>query len=48
MIVDRGSDFPADIQEALYNFGSDMWLFRDDPQRGTTRAINLYRGEQRG
>lgn len=48
MIIDRGHDFPSHIQEALDAFGSDMWLFRDDPKRETTRALNAYRGEYRG
>ncbi|KAI0763271.1 Ribokinase-like protein [Irpex lacteus] len=48
MIVDRGNDFPADIQASLDAYGKEMWLYRDDPTRGTTRAENLYRGEVRG
>ncbi|KAI1792853.1 Ribokinase-like protein [Ganoderma leucocontextum] len=48
MIIDRGHDFPGHIQEALDAYGSDMWLYRDDPNRGTTRALNVYRGEYRG
>ena len=48
MIVDRGNDFPADIQSALEAYGSDMWLFRDDQERVTTRAANIYRGDNRG
>lgn len=47
-IVDRGKDFPEDIQKSLETYGSDMWLFRDDPDRVTTRAANIYRGEFRG
>ncbi|KAI9001247.1 Ribokinase-like protein [Trametes punicea] len=48
MVIDRGNDFPAHIQDALDAYGPDMWLFRDNPDRGTTRAINAYRGEVRG
>ena len=48
MIIDRGHDFPAHIQEALDMYGADMWLYRDDPNRGTTRALNAYTGEHRG
>ncbi|KAI9067619.1 Ribokinase-like protein [Trametes sanguinea] len=48
MIIDRGNDFPLHIQEALDAYGSDMWLYRDNPCRGTTRAVNSYRGEMRG
>ena len=48
MIIDRGHDFPSHIQEALDAYGSDMWLYRDDLSRGTTRALNAYRGEYRG
>jgi len=48
MIVDRGDDFPAAIQERLDSFGSDMWLYRDNPGCKTTRALNSYRGDHRG
>jgi hypothetical protein len=48
MIVDRGHDFPPHIQDALDSYGQEMWLFRDDKSRGTTRALNAYRGEERG
>ncbi|KAI0370226.1 Ribokinase-like protein [Pilatotrama ljubarskyi] len=48
MIIDRGNDFPAYIQQALDAYGADMWLYRDNPDRGTTRALNAYRGEHRG
>ncbi|KAF9534408.1 Ribokinase-like protein [Crepidotus variabilis] len=48
MVVDKGNDFPRDIEEKLVAYGKDMWLFRDQPNRGTTRAVNSYRGEQRG
>lgn len=48
MIVDRGHDFPSHIQAKLDSYGSGMWLFRDDPTRGTTKALNHYRGDHRG
>lgn len=48
MIVDKGNDFPRHVQESLDAYGNDMWLYRDDPQRITTRALNMYRGELRG
>lgn len=48
MVVDRGRDFPPHIQAKLDSYGSDMWLFRDDPTRGTTKALNHYRGDHRG
>ncbi|EIN10681.1 Ribokinase-like protein [Punctularia strigosozonata HHB-11173 SS5] len=47
MIIDRGNDFPQPIQAALDAYGPEMWLFRDNPDRGTTRSLNAYRGEQR-
>ncbi|KZT12947.1 Ribokinase-like protein [Laetiporus sulphureus 93-53] len=48
MIVDRGNDFPPDIQEKLDSYGDTMWLYRDNPARPTTRALNSYRGDHRG
>lgn len=48
MIVDRGHDFPTHIQTKLDSYGSDMWLFRDDSGRRTTKALNHYCGEHRG
>ncbi|KAL4241454.1 hypothetical protein ABKN59_000240 [Abortiporus biennis] len=48
MIVDRGHDFPMDIQERLDSYGEDMWFYRDDKSRGTTRARNTYQGDFRG
>lgn len=47
MIVDKGYDFPASIEAKLLSYGSDMWIFRDQPDRLTTRALNAYRGEHR-
>jgi hypothetical protein len=48
MIIDRGTDFPTEVQDALDAYGKDMWIFRDQKDKGTTRALNLYRGEHRG
>jgi len=48
MVVDRGHDFPSHVQAKLDSYGSDMWLFRDDPTRETTAAMNHYRGDHRG
>jgi hypothetical protein len=47
MVVDRGNDFPRSIQTQLDSYGSDMWLFRDHSNIGTTRAINSYQGDCR-
>jgi hypothetical protein len=48
MIVDEGHDFPSPIKEELFKYGEDMWMFRSQLGRQTTRALNAYRGEQRG
>ncbi|TDL29323.1 Ribokinase-like protein [Rickenella mellea] len=48
MIIDRGNDFSQTFQESLESFGDEMWCFRDQPQRLTTRAVNIYRGDHRG
>lgn len=48
MVVDQGSDFPEDIGAALRSYGESMWLFRSQPDVGTTRALNFYKGEHRG
>jgi len=48
MIVDKGVDFPAEIDAALKVYGEDMWLFRDQSPAGTTRALNRYKGDDRG
>ncbi|KAF4620006.1 hypothetical protein D9613_005580 [Agrocybe pediades] len=48
MIVDKGHDFPENIEQKLMNYGKDMWMFRSQPTCGTTRAVNSYRGEVRG
>ena len=47
MIVDRGPDFPVDIERTLLEYGSEMWMFRYQPDHRTTRALNSYRGEHR-
>ena len=47
MVVDRGQDFPPSTQTKLDSYGSDMWLFRDHSDVGTTRAINSYKGDER-
>jgi hypothetical protein len=49
MIVDKGVDFPQEIDDALKSYGEDMWLFRNRPGAGTTtRALNRYTGDNRG
>ncbi|KAI6047130.1 Ribokinase-like protein [Pisolithus marmoratus] len=48
MIVDRGNDFSKDIQDKLLSYGANMWHFRNHDDRGTTRALNSYRGDSRG
>ncbi|KAF8164977.1 Ribokinase-like protein [Crassisporium funariophilum] len=48
MIVDRGHDFSPLIEAKLLEYGQEMWMFRDQPLCGTTRALNSYRGEHRG
>jgi len=47
MLVDRGNDFTRDTEEKLFAYGKDAWLFREWPDRGTTRALNSYRGDIR-
>ncbi|KAI6035433.1 Ribokinase-like protein [Pisolithus orientalis] len=44
MIVDRGNDFPQDVQDKLLSYGANIWHFRNRDDRGTTRALNSYRG----
>jgi hypothetical protein len=48
MLVDRGNDFGTRNQEVLDSYGSAMWIFRDQADRGTTKALNLYHGDHRG
>ncbi|KAJ7638633.1 Ribokinase-like protein [Roridomyces roridus] len=45
MIIDRGPDFPPEMERKLSEFG-DMWIYREH-QGGTTRALNTYRGDHR-
>lgn len=47
MIVDRGHDFPIEIENQLVEYGRDMWAFREQPESGTARALNSYLGEHR-
>ncbi|GAA5883903.1 hypothetical protein JCM3774_003045 [Rhodotorula dairenensis] len=47
ILVDRGYDWPADLDAQLDAYGSDMWVFREQPQYPTTRALNLYTSEHR-
>ncbi|KAG9085524.1 hypothetical protein FS749_004354 [Ceratobasidium sp. UAMH 11750] len=46
-LVDRGTDFPAWVQQELDHYGSEMWHFRDHATVQTTRAVNRYHGELR-
>lgn len=48
ILVDRGNDWPKEIEEELVKYGEVMWVFRDKPDEPTTRALNLYTGEHRG
>lgn len=48
MIVDKGVDFPPEMDAALRAYGEDMWWFRDQSPAGTTRALNRYKGDHRG
>jgi len=48
MIIDRGNDFPQEIEKKLLTYGPDVWHFRDQSDRCTTRGMNSYRGEYRG
>ncbi|CAD6907521.1 unnamed protein product [Tilletia caries] len=60
MVVDRGDDFPAAVQAALDAYdrsipssrpsvSSSMWKYRPRTDgHGTTRALNIYEGQQRG
>lgn len=47
IVVDRGSDWPKEVQDKLDKFG-EMWTFRNNQDQLTTRALNLYKGEHRG
>jgi hypothetical protein len=46
-VIDRGYDFPSEVQESLNKYGDDMWLFRDRNDRETTRSRNTYRAGER-
>lgn len=45
MILDKGHDFPGPIEDALLQYGQEMWMFREQPQHATTRALTSYKGE---
>jgi hypothetical protein len=45
MIVDKGSDFPQEIDAALRRYGESMWFFREQQGQTTTRALNSYIGD---
>ncbi|GAA5981717.1 hypothetical protein JCM11641_004224 [Rhodosporidiobolus odoratus] len=47
ILVDRGSDWPQEMEKALREYGEEMWVFREKPHELTTRALNLYTGEHR-
>ena len=47
MIVDRGEDFPQEIDAVLRKYGESMWFFREQPGDTTTRALNSYIGDHR-
>ncbi|GAA5862695.1 hypothetical protein JCM8547_003515 [Rhodosporidiobolus lusitaniae] len=47
ILVDRGNDWPKEVEEELGQYGRKMWIMRDKPDEPTTRALNLYTGEHR-
>jgi hypothetical protein len=47
MIIDKGLDFPQEIDAALRTYGESMWFFREQPDAATTRALNTYTGDHR-
>jgi hypothetical protein len=47
MIIDKGVDFPQDIDAALRTYGESMWFFREQPDAATTRSLNTYTGDHR-
>jgi hypothetical protein len=51
MIVDKGGDFPQEIDATLRQYGESMWFFRFREQQPgnntTTRALNSYIGDHR-
>ncbi|KAJ3556052.1 hypothetical protein NP233_g12066 [Leucocoprinus birnbaumii] len=46
MIVDKGYDFPTEIQEEMLRYGEAMWAFREQPHHRTTRILNSFYGER--
>lgn len=46
MIVDRGHDWSASVQDELSCYGADMFVFRNH-EGETCRAVNRYTGEHR-
>ncbi|SRR6266478_4588861 len=47
MIIDKGVDFPQEIDATLRTYGESMWFFREQPGATTTRALNTYTGDHR-
>jgi len=47
MIVDKGVDFPQELDAALKTYGESMWFFRQEPGVTTTRGLNTYTGDHR-
>jgi hypothetical protein len=47
MIVDKGGDFPQEIDAALRKYGESMWYFREQPCRTTARALNSSIGDHK-
>lgn len=47
MIIDKGVDFPQEIDATLRTYGESMWFFRGQPNAATTRALNTYIGDHR-
>lgn len=47
MIIDKGVDFPREIDATLRTYGESMWFFREQPDVATTRALNAYTGDHR-
>ncbi|GAA6028422.1 hypothetical protein JCM8097_007023 [Rhodosporidiobolus ruineniae] len=47
IVVDKGNDWPKEVEERLHTYGREMWVFREKPDEPTTRALNLYTGEHR-
>lgn len=50
MVIDRGSDFEPEWQRTLDRFDDNdagMWAWRQRKDGLTTKAVNVYRGDQR-